>query len=299
MATKLTEAVSDNDVLSESPMEHGKHGALRVEYGNGVTALVKQKQFRTGKFRGVSYREAHLHEVAAYLLDRDVFKFGFVPETVVGSYKGSEASVQLFVTGKTAPEIVPDVFNYEKERWKFRLSRFFAKMDLQQLARLVAFDLALGSTDRHARNVLFTTGSDGSWRTGRVWAIDNGNTLGEDLAYYRNVFHKYLFLTKFDLPTFIADLFTAIKRREIEDALLQVLPADVALTHAMQVHARIRWVLAHRKDLSFYTLSHGEMDKDGFPSYSNELDLLRRGKKLVVTPPSAREARRGVLTKKA
>lgn len=299
MATKLAEAISDNDILSESPMEHGKHGALRVEYGNGVVALVKKKQFRTGKFRGVPYRSAHKHEAATYVLDRDVFKFGFVPETLVGTYKGSEASVQLFVTGKTAPEIVPDVFNYEKERWKFRLSRFFAKMDLQQLARLVVFDLAIGNTDRHARNVLFTTGPDGSWRTGRAWAIDNGNTLGEDLSYYRNVFHKYLFLTKFNLPTFLGDLLSGIKKREIEDALMQVLPADEALSHAAQVHSRVRWTLARRKDLSFFTLSKGDMNKDGFPAYRNELDLLRAGKKLTVSPQTTRVARHGVLTRKA
>lgn len=282
MASLFAEGVASGDISSVRPLAHGKNGALLVTYTNGARGVLKRKSFKTGEFRGVPYELFCKNEVAFFLLDRDLLRFRIAPETYETTYKGTKACVQEYVTGKTASDIVDHVFDTTRDDWKVLSARLLSDTDPDQVARLILTDIAVNNTDRHARNAIFQPGPDGSFRTGRLWGIDNGCSQGRDLRYYRNVFHKYMFLTRFPLHTFLADTLTMIRRKDLIAVFSQVYPTPM---QAEATFARIKWVIAHKDDLSFNTLARGKVGPNDFPSWERELRALREGRPLPVNDP--------------
>lgn len=264
-------AVATRDVLAQKPLSHGRNGAVLVTYPEGVRAVVKKRRFKREKFRGVWSDEVHLNELAAYRLDSQLFRFNFVPETVDTVFEGVPSSAQKFVAGDTAPDISQGVFNSDTPNWKHKIAKFFCQVQPEVLARVVVFDLIVNNTDRHARNLMFERGSDGLISSGRVWAIDNGNIMGEDLRSYRNVFHKYMFRTHFPMTAQLRDFLLNLKLRDLSEILD---PIYKDKQHAKECFARVKWVLRHRRHLDFNTVSHKKYDKNDFPSYHDELQAI-------------------------
>ncbi len=275
--SEFSDGVHSGEVQTAHPTKHGRNGALIVTYVNGAKGVAKRRFFSDENFRGVPKRYDHLNEVAAYHLDQKLFRFGIVPETVLGKYEGKTASVQKFETGATAPDIVPGVFNSDADDWKPKIAKFFCQVDPDRLAQVVVFDLVLNNTDRHGRNLLFTKGKDGLYSSGKVWAIDNGGIFGNYLKYYRNVYHKYMFCNKFLFHSSLFDLLSSFKLEDF-DSVLRPLYGDSRF--AEESMARVRWVLRHRRNLAFKIVSEGHFDKNDFPSYRTELKALAGGSKI-------------------
>lgn len=269
----FSEGVQSEQVQIAHPTEHGRNGAMIVTYMNGAKGVLKKRFFTDAKFRGVPKRYDHVNEVAAYHLDQKLFRFNFVPETLLTKYEGQTASIQEFHKGATAPDISPGVFNSDDLEWKNKIAKFFCQVDPDRLSQVVIFDLVLNNTDRHGRNLLFTKGKDGLISTGKIWAIDNGGVFGQHLKYYRNVYHKYLFRNKFPFHSSLFDLLNSFKLVDFE-AILKPLYGDDKL--AKECMARVKWVLRHRRHLDFRTVSQGHFDKNDFPSYEVELSALSR-----------------------
>jgi hypothetical protein len=276
--TQFAEGVKSGEVQLEHPTEHGRNGAKIVTFVNGAKAVVKERFFGDKVFRGVPKRFDHLNEVAAYQLDQRLFRFNLVPETLLTKHNGTTASAQEFHKGATAPDISPGVFNSDDPNWKSKIAKFFCQVDPDRLAQVVVFDLVLNNTDRHGRNLLFTKGKDGLVSGGRVWAIDNGGIFGQDLKYYRNVYHKYLFRNNFPFHSSLFDLLHSFKLEDFE-AILKPLYGDSRF--AEDCMARTRWIIRHRRHLAFKIVSEGHFDKNDFPSHKEELDALRHTRGLV------------------
>lgn len=271
----FSDAVKSGDIQTAHPTEHGRNGAQIVVYTTGAKGVLKKRLYGDESFRGVPRRYAHINEVAAYQLDQKMFRFGIVPETVLTKHENVSASVQEFHKGATAPDISPGVFNSDSDGWKHKIAKFFCQVDADKLARLVVFDLVVNNTDRHARNLLFTRGKDDLYSSGHLWAIDNGGIFGRDLKFYRNVYHKYMFRNKFPFHSSLFDLLNSFKLAEFE-TILKPLYGDSRF--AEDCMARTRWILRHRRNLAFKIVSEGRFDKNDFPSHSEELKALRRGR---------------------
>lgn len=274
MSSPFAQGVASGQIVEASPMSHGRNGAVGITYANGAKAVVKKRSAEDEAFRGVRKKEAHLNELAAYELDHKLFRFGFVPEVKISYYDGVPSSVQAFVQGDTAPDIAPGVFSVKDPSWKHTIAKFFCQVDPDLLARLVIFDLVINNTDRHGRNLMFSRGSNGLISSGRVWAIDNGNCMGEHLRYYRNVFHKYMFRHSFPQRCSAFDLLSSLKLSDFSSILDPIYGSS---KHATACYARARWVLKHRKHLDFHTVSSGHYDKNEFPAYEEELRRLSAG----------------------
>lgn len=291
MKSAFAQGVESGQISTVRPMSHGRNGAMLVVYTNGAKGIVKKRNFEGGNFRGVRRKEMHLNELAAYELDQKLFRFGFVPEVKVAYYDGAASSVQAFVEGDTAPDIAPGVFSVDAPDWKHKIAKFFCQVDPDMLARLVVFDLILNNTDRHGRNLIFSRGSDGLVSSGKAWAIDNGNCMGENLAYYRNVFHKYMFRHRFPVRSPVFDLVSGLRRSDFAEVLDPIYGSS---KHSQACYARARWVLKHQRALDFHTVSHGRYDKNDFPHYAEELARLQQGPATVPGAPKMvlqREAR--------
>jgi hypothetical protein len=235
----------------------GKFGAKIVTFPNGVKAVLKFKAFANNNFRGVPKQELHRREVAAFRLDRDVLRFHVVPETLIVKRGGREGSMQQFHQGVQARDLVPGIFDRKLPDWKYRIAKLFTLVNVDDLHKIVVFDLIINNADRHARNVIFDTFGN------RVWAIDNGLAFGPYFKSYRNVFHKYLYLKNFSLSPKVRDVLEAVTKKELQEALRSF----ISFAEIEQVWWRIQFLLEHEGKLDFTHLSQGNMEANGFPSY--------------------------------
>jgi hypothetical protein len=237
----------------------GKFNAKKVEWeGTNEAAIFKEKLHEDTTFRGIPRVEIHLREEAAYLLD-SFLGFHLVPETRVGRLNGREGSFQRFISNATLSyDLVPGVFDKRLADWKTRVKKFAGMVNQDSLRDLVLLDLIMGNVDRHAKNALFTVGDR------KCVAIDNGCSFGRFYTLYRDVFHKYLFMYHF--PTVPQALVSKLSRITVDD-LHRTFKGFLPPTTVRYVYWRIQFVLAHRKDLSFRTLSQGKYKTDDFPDY--------------------------------
>lgn len=279
MATEFAKTVEAGEVRSAKKLDHGGSGAILITYHNGLRGVVKRRVLSSAKTRGVPYAEQYLREVLAYKIDNEVFRFGIVPETLTATYDGKVSSVQEFVEGETAPDIVPGVFDYKAADWKMKVAKFFCRVDPEVIKKVVLFDLAVNNTDRHGRNLIFTKGKDGLYGSGKIWAIDNEGTFGQWLACYRNVFHKYMFLTNFALPDLAESVLEKITKEQLEATIRPVIDKPELVD---QTYARIQWVLKHKDSLGYYSVSKGQISRDDFPSWEAELKKLANNEPLNV-----------------
>lgn len=234
----------------------GKFGAQMATFPNGVKAIVKAQVFDNSPFRGIPRDSMHEREVMAYRFDRDVLGFNIVPETYMTRVGVKKASTQEFVNGLAAAQIVPKVFNKSLDDWKERVAKLAALVPQDEVQKLVAMDLVIGSRDRHAKNAIFNLD------IGKCWAIDNGASFGKNLALYRNVFHKYFYLKNFSLSDDIAKALANVTPQACDDVLIWL---DKRERDA--VYARAQLVLDKANKLDFYTLSKGHLNNNEFPSY--------------------------------
>lgn len=238
------------------PIGEGKFGARQVTFGNGLKACLKPALHSNARFRGIPENTQHLREVAASQLDYQLLHFDVIQPAVLTMYKGQQASIALWCSGKYAKDIIPHVFNRRMEGWKEKVALFAAKIDPKHLRKVVLFDLIVNNTDRHAKNCLFSP------ITGKVWAIDHGLTFGRNFKYYYNVFHRFLFRHNLRLTEEERRRLEAITREQLQKALQRYLkPRDIENTYQ-----RIQWMLV-QEDLGFVALAGEKEGKDEFPSY--------------------------------
>jgi hypothetical protein len=200
-------------------------------------------------------------EVAAYEIAK-LLGMDCVPPTRYEEFEGELGTAQQFVDGMLGSEWV---------------SQHGSQTPLDLLARsgaedAVVLDFIIDNGDRHTGN--WIVGERG-WK---LWAIDNGGIFGQDLKYYRNVYHKYLFRNNFPFHSSLFDLLHSFKLEDFE-AILKPLYGDSRF--AEDCMARTRWIIRHRRHLAFKIVSEGHFDKNDFPSHKEELDALRHTRGLV------------------
>lgn len=239
--------------------DEGKFNAKVVDFEDGTKGILKERLHSNEHFRGVSKDQFHVNEAAFYDLNR-MLRFDVIPETIWTVFNGHPASVQRFVYGKHAEDIVPDVFDRTVDDWKLNVINLASKMSPSDTKKIVVLDLLMNSTDRHPRNFLISD-------SGRVWGIDNGICGAPFMRYYQNVLHSYFLRDKFRLTP------------EIEKALRRVTLLRLKRRLAKYgvdyetVWKRLELILLNKDDLSFRRLSRGNYGKDDFPSYRRELSL--------------------------
>jgi hypothetical protein len=232
--------------------------------------VLKVKQSKGKMFRGINTATMHRREVAAYRLDRDLFKLSVVPETLLINWKGKEASLQKYVEGFQPKEVVPDVFDRKLDGWKEKLGELAKLFDEQRLASVVLFDLVCNSADRHGKNLVMDTHNK------LEWAIDNGATFGKYYGWYKNVFHKYFFYDALPVDPVLLSRLDGVTLPEVESVVRPLLSAE----EASFIYWRIRFVVDHSDRLAFKRISHGKLGNNEFPSYKDWFD-----RKMVVTDP--------------
>lgn len=237
--TPFERAVLRGSWKSGDRTKDGNFGAHIVDFGGGERAIVKRVPFATDKARGVRKQTLPERGVSVYRLDRDVLRFGLVPETVLFSWKGQRASAQKFVSGKAPSTLVPDLFNKEKPGWKGRMTEFFRLVSLDDMAKGVVLDLIVNNGDRHGKNVLVQD-------DGKVWFIDNDLTFNPYFRLYKNVFHKYLFNNQFHLKPWLVKRLKAVKKPAMDNAL-----ALLSRRERDDAWARLQFLLEHVDELSW------------------------------------------------
>lgn len=239
------------------PIGTGRFGAQLAAFDNGVKGILKVRIANKKLFRGVPITELPRREVAIYHLDRDLLHFDVVPETLLISWKGKVASIQEHKEGVAPSDLVPGLFDKKLEDWKYRVLKFANRVSADDMLRIVLLDLIVNNTDRHAKNVLVDPVNE------RVFAIDNGMSFAPWFARYRNVFHKYLFFSRFDVPDDVLESLGKITRPDLEGVLGPFLHPD----EITQTHLRIRFIVDHHTDMAFQKVSQGHYDRDDFPTY--------------------------------
>jgi hypothetical protein len=240
----------------------GRFGAQLVSFPpTQFKAVVKAAIFETKRIRGVPKPEMHRREVAVYRLDRDVLKLNVVPPVLLARFKGLESSVSQYIDGLLPRQLVPHLFQDDEGKSE-RLARFFAKVSIEDAAKIVLLDLVINNADRHGLNVLVQPRHHG------LVAIDNGMSFGRAFRYYRNVIHRYAFLHNFPFDMKIRARFSAIKKHQVGAALHGL----VSQREVDETWARLQFVLQHADHLDFHTLSKGEYGKNDFPSYREWFD---------------------------
>lgn len=240
------------------PAGDGRFGAQIVTFDNGVKGLLKVQQHSRRVFRGVPLTVFHRNEVIAYRLDRDLLELNVVPETLLIRWRGEEASLQKYVEGFQAKDLIPGVFDRKLDDWKYKVSQLSQAVNLDELAKVVIFDLVINNTDRHGKNVIIDTHNK------CVYAIDNASSFLPCYKLYKNVFHKYLFLRHLGISPEIRQRLDGIRRRDLASVLGSLLPAkDVEYTYW-----RIRFIVDHSDRLAFARVSQGNFSNNEFPSYS-------------------------------
>lgn len=242
-----------------SPLTGGKFGAQLAVFDGGVKAILKVKGNIGKTFRGIPVSTFHRREVAAYRVDRDLLGFGVVPETLLINWRGQEASLQKYVEGVQPKELVPGVFDRKLDDWKHRIAKFAEMVNLEDMVKIIVLDLVIGNADRHARNLIIDTYNHG------VVAIDNGTSFGPDFRLFKNIFYKYLFTNRLDIPDPVLSKLSGIGHKAVKDCIGSLLtPKEVEYTYW-----RIRFVVDHPDRLAFARVSQGNFNNNEFPHYSN------------------------------
>jgi hypothetical protein len=260
------------------PAGDGRFGAQIVTFENGVKGVLKVQQTSCKAFRGVPFAEFHKREVAAYRLDRDLLMLSVVPETLLIKWRGQEASLQHYVEGFQAKDLVPGVFDRKLSDWKYKVAQFADRVALDVLADVVLLDMCINNVDRHGKNVIVDTHNKG------VFAIDNAASFFDCLKCYKNIFHKYLFFSNLEVPEVTRTRLASIRHRDLSSVLGSLLsPKDVEYTYW-----RIRFVVDHSDRLAFARVSQGNFGNNEFPSYSEWFRKKMHPKQemLVLTRPS-------------
>lgn len=256
----------------------GKFGAQLAVFENGVKSVLKLQQHSTDYFRGVPESEFHRREVAAYRLDRDLLHFDVVPETLLIRWKGQEASLQKYVEGVMARDLVPGVFDKKLNDWKFRVAKLFGMVNQSSLLHIVVLDLLVNNADRHARNIVIDTFNN------KVFAIDNSIAFGKAYGHYKNVFHKYLFFSKLDIPQDVLQTVDGLTPALLKDSLGALLSGR----DLDYIYWRARFVVDHSDRLAFVRVSKGNLNNNEFPSYSDwfKKKMYPKPTMLVLAQPS-------------
>jgi len=244
----------------------GRFGARKVTFTNGVQATLKPRLYSNELFRRIRRDTQYLREAAVYQLDRQILRFGVVPPTTLTQYKGEPASIQAWVTGIYAKQIVRSPFNHAEEGWRTRLALLCSKINVDDLRKIVIMDLVVNNTDRHGRNCLFDTFTD------RTWAIDNGLAFGHYYKKYFNVFHREIFRRTLILTAKERELLRSITRGQLSHVLSRFLTAR----EIEETYLRIQWML-EQPNLGFVHISQGIDDKNTFPSYKEWFRRKLRG----------------------
>jgi hypothetical protein len=244
---------------SAKPIGSGKFGAQLVMFENGIKAVLKTQQHSTALFRGVPKSEFHKREVAVYRLDRDLLKFDVVPETLLINWEGQEASLQKYVEGVMPRDLVPDVFDKKNESWKSKVVKLFGMVNQDDLLRMVVLDLIINNADRHARNIVIDTFND------RVFGIDHSVSFGSGYQLYKNIFHKYLFFTKLEIPEAVLEQVDGITPASLKNSI----GALVSKEELDYTYWRARFVVDHSDRLAFVRVSQGNLNSKEFPSYES------------------------------
>lgn len=262
----FTDTVANGKIKKIEPLGIGRFDANLVTFSDSTKAILKYKGFSNTKFRGIDRDDFPKREAAVYWLDSKLLKFNVVPETLLIKLNGKEASIQQYMEGYEARDLQPGIFDKKLPDWKYTVAKLFSKINADDLLKITLIDLIVNNTDRHARNVIFDTHGK------RVWAIDNGLSLGSFFNRYRSVFHKYMFFKRLFVPNWAIRLLEGIDLEQLEDTL------DPLLTDAeiLQVHLRIQFILERRDKLDFFTMAQGRFEKDGFPSYQKWFERKMR-----------------------
>lgn len=229
------------------PIGEGRFGAKLISFADGTRGVLKVAPPLThGKFRGVQKHEMSKREVAAYRLDLDVLHFGVVPETVLVSHRGHTASVQKYYEGSEPGELVPDLFKSRKPGWADRVLKFDSMLNIDDMVKIIVFDLIINNVDRNGKNLLMKPSEN--W----VKAIDNGSAFGHAYEGYRSVFHRYLFYEDLPIPSGLLRRLSIIKQAD-----LAVLAPYLPKLEIQETWLRIQFVLEHAAHLDWKTFSGG------------------------------------------
>lgn len=259
------------------PAGDGRFGAQIATFENGVKGLLKVQQSTTKCFRGVPFSEFHKREVVAYRLDRDLLQFNVVPETLLIRWRGREASLQKFVEGFQAKDLVPGVFDRKLQDWKYRVSQLAPMLNMEEVAKVVLLDMSINNVDRHGKNVIVDTHNND------VYAIDNAASFAPCYKWYKNIYHKYLFFRELEVPGDVRARLDGIRQQDIASVVGSLLSfKDVEYTYW-----RIRFIVDHSDRLAFARVSQGNFSNNEFPPYSGWFGKKIHPKRemLVLTQP--------------
>ena len=156
------EGVLENREKTDSkPLGGGCNKTVFIELKDDGSGVFKPKNGERGGLRmGVEAGTYFRRERAAYLLDR-FLGFDLVPPTVVREIDGEVGSFQQFIPdAKTVIQLEPSELNEVALK--------------QQRIKLWIFDYIIYNSDRHLGNFLV--------KDGKVYAIDNGLSFGDDIG---------------------------------------------------------------------------------------------------------------------
>lgn len=143
---------------SSKDLGGGSNDPVFVEIKDDGSGIFKAKTKEFGLRDNVKAGTYYKRERAAYLVSR-FLGFDLVPPTVIRDIDGEIGSMQRFIdNAQTDYEI----------NWTDELNKLYKP----EIIKLWLFDYLVFSSDRHKGNILF--------KDGKVFAIDNGLTFGQD-----------------------------------------------------------------------------------------------------------------------
>lgn len=275
MGSLFEKIVTTSQPQAVKSLASGKSGALVATYRGGLRAVLKPVKERmppsprhehgATQQRGIlvsthPYRERAYYKLAKLLKFTDL-----VPETVLTTYNGVDASAQIFVTASHLSELNKKLVDTHAPGWSAEVVRTALLVPKRYWRQLLALDFIAGARDRHANNIGIQSRVQGDRAIYRLVAWDNAVTFGLTFAKYHNVFHKFMFRDQVDYddvwPTL--DRITLAAMHKTLDGLI----TDAEIEHAYRRLCFFRDDFPYR--LPWRVCSKGENSPAAFPAYAD------------------------------
>jgi hypothetical protein len=246
------------------PLGRGLGGANDALWPDGTRAVVKLalSKLPNGRAQQCGFPAAShpRREVAFFRLAKAFGWTDFVPETVLFSLGGVEASAQAWIEADHLSTFYIDADDVDHEAFR-------AACDLvpkTSWIRLVVLDFVAGQRDRHTNNVGVRTELVGASAKHELVAWDNATTFGKTLARYKEVFHRRLFFDRIDFDS-VWGAVEAVGEEELRSVLAGLVSGE-EIDHTC---LRRKFLFDHPYRVPWRTASKGWGSGSGFPAWAS------------------------------
>lgn len=217
-------------------IEAGRSESFDARWRDGTRAVVKfaRDALPNGRRaqRGIPVRSHPKREVAFWRMAQAYGFTDIVPEAVMLTIDGREASAQAWIAAEPLSSYRPELQNREENtNWVLDLKAATRMVPEESWLKLLVLDFVAGARDRHSNNVgiriLLDPASPN--RYGLV-AWDNAVTFGKTFRFYHQVFHKFGYRDRINFDP-VWDAFVAVTDDILRSVLIGLV-SDEEVEHA-------------------------------------------------------------------